>query len=269
MHRVGLTAYYCCGARAADAASVRPICGDTYAQRFMTGEGREVFAAFAHFSAPNASNVTRARIIDDELRKRLALDPGQLIVLIGAGFDSRAYRLGGGRWVELDQPALLQRKEEQLPTAEATVPLQRVAIDFASETLGEKLAPWKGTPNVIVVLEGVSQYLTQDQQRETFAAVREAFPSATLLCDLMSAAFMNRATDRFRTVLRSLGTDFAPQAKAPETTVIACGYGLISRTSIINRARELGAIRIPGIIFHTLLRTLRDGYCVYQFQALD
>ena len=98
MDAIARTAYYCCGVRAQDAASAQPLCGDMYAQRFMTEEGREIFSRFEDLKNPNRSNATRARIIDDWLRQRLAADPRQRIILLGAGFDSRAFRLSGGRW---------------------------------------------------------------------------------------------------------------------------------------------------------------------------
>lgn len=267
MDSVARTAYYCCGVRAADAAKPNPVCGDTYAQRFMGDEGRAVFANFAGFKAPNASNATRARIIDDWLKARIAANPKQLVVLVGAGFDSRAYRLGGGRWVELDQAPLIARKNELLPVAECKNELRRITIDFASESLSEKLRPFAGEAEAIVVLEGVSQYLTQPQLRTTLDALRATFPRHTLLCDLMSETFRQRYTAKFRAELNKLGTDFETLSIDPPRTVIDAGYELITRQSMVARAVELGAIPMPRFVLNLFLKPLRDGYCAYQFRA--
>ena len=75
------------------------------------------------FRIPNAANATAHRIIDDWLRDRLLADPEQLVILLGAGFDARAFRLPGGRWVEIDQPALIAHKDRVLPAARAPQPL--------------------------------------------------------------------------------------------------------------------------------------------------
>jgi O-methyltransferase involved in polyketide biosynthesis len=99
MKPVSRTAFYCTGVRALDARAPRPVCGDRFAERFMDEAAWRIFEPFRNFTAPNASNITRHRIIDDLLRDRLAAQPGLRIVLIGAGFDSRAYRLKGGRWL--------------------------------------------------------------------------------------------------------------------------------------------------------------------------
>jgi O-methyltransferase involved in polyketide biosynthesis len=49
----------------------------------------------------------RHRIIDEALRDRFRQRADQRVLLLGAGFDTRAFRLTGGRRLELDQPAVL------------------------------------------------------------------------------------------------------------------------------------------------------------------
>ena len=71
----------------------------------------------------------------------------------------------------------------------------------------------------------------------------------------------------FRQVLRTLGTDFTPQKADPGRTIEEEGFAEVRRISIVGRARELGVIRIPGFLFHTLLRGLRDGYGIHVFRA--
>jgi methyltransferase (TIGR00027 family) len=266
MDPVAKTAYYCCGVRAQDAASPNPVCGDAYAARFMTDEGREIFQRFAHLINPNRTNATRARIIDDLLREILSANPAQRIILIGAGFDSRAFRLPGGSWVELDQPAVMAIKAQVLPESETQNELVRIGIDFAQDKLAHKLAPFAGEAGAVVVLEGVSMYLSQDELRGTLSVLREMLPRHSLVCDLMSARFGGRGAE-IRQRLAELGAHFAPLADEPERTMTDMGYREISRQSIIGRARELGAIRVPGLIFHTLLRKLRDGYQVHVFHS--
>jgi len=96
MNPISQTAFYCCGIRMQDAQSGHPICDDRYAARFMDERGLEIFRRFGGERRPNASNVARARYIDDLLRSYLAQDPHLQIVLLGCGFDSRAFRLSGG-----------------------------------------------------------------------------------------------------------------------------------------------------------------------------
>lgn len=267
MDPIARTAFYCCGVRAADAASPRPICGDHLAARFMDDEARAVFARFARFRGPNLSNAARHRLVDDFLRAHLARHPDGLIVLLGAGFDTRAFRLPGGRWVELDQPALLARKEHALPADTAPSPLQRVGIDFATQDLAGVLAPWAGHETAVVVLEGVSMYLTDAAFAATARALHAVLPGHTLLCDLMDARFARRYGGGLRRGIRALGGDFAPDRADPAAFVESLGYVSRSVASIPARAVEHGTLGIPRWLFNTLLRSLRDGYRLHGFEA--
>lgn len=267
MTGIARSAWYCCGVRWQDAQKKEPICGDRFAELFMDEAARELFARFADLRFPNVSNAARARIIDDWLRDRLLADPEQLIILLGAGFDSRAFRLPGGRWVEIDQPGLIAEKERVLPSARSPQPLTRLAMDFATESLADKLAPFEGERPVIV-MEGVSMYLSQAQLKSTFSALAWGFPRHTLMLDLMTRAFATQYGKPIRQRLEQIGSAFATDMpEDPARLVAAQGYRQIARSSMMVRARELGAVPIPAFLLHTLLKPLRDGYCAYVFEA--
>ena len=264
---VASTAWYCCGVRWADAQKKAPVCGEPFSELFMDEEAQAVFQRFADLKIPNASNATRARIIDDWLRDRLLADPDQTVILLGAGFDARAFRLPGGRWVEIDQPLLIAEKERLLPAARSPEPLSRIAIDFATERLADKLEPFADEMPVIV-MEGVSMYLSQAEMKSTLAALRRTFPRHTLILDLMSRGFAERYGAEVRKRLAEIGGVFAnDMPDEPARTVTAAGYRPIARTSMIRRARELRAVPIPKLLLDTVLRPLRDGYCAYVFDA--
>jgi hypothetical protein len=95
MKPVSKTAYYCCAVRALDARTASPVCGDSFAVLFMTPDAWETFEPFRTLAPPNASNVARHRMIDDIIRTELARRPETGVVILGAGFDTRAFRLSG------------------------------------------------------------------------------------------------------------------------------------------------------------------------------
>lgn len=177
MKPVSMTAFYCCAIRAWDASLPAPVLGDRYAERFLTDEARRVMEPYRAERYPNAANVVRPRIIEESLADDLRRSPRRLIVLVGAGFDSRAFRLPTGRFVEVDEVAVLAHKESRLPAASAPNPLTRVPIDFATESLEEKLAPWRGEADVTIVVEGVTMYLTQAQVAALLATLTAVFPT--------------------------------------------------------------------------------------------
>ena len=115
MKPISRTAFYCCGIRMQDAENANPICDDTYARVFMNEEALRFLETFKDDIGPNLGNVVRHRIIDDLLRRELESNPHERVLIIGAGFDTRAYRLQGGSWIELDEPQVIVYKNERLP----------------------------------------------------------------------------------------------------------------------------------------------------------
>jgi methyltransferase (TIGR00027 family) len=263
---VSKTAYYCCGVRTLDAAASHPVCGDQYAGRFMTAEAWALFEPFRDLRAPNASNVARHRIIDDLLRARLARQPETTVVIIGAGFDARAFRLPGGRWVELDEPALITLKEAKLSAREAPNPLTRIPISFERESLEVTLAPFRHLSDPVVVLEGILPYLSAAEVRGLLQAIGNTFSSPTLICDLTTRAFARRYAGKIGKRLRELGAPYGRLGVEPLALIHAAGFRLTTSQSAVGQAAALGMLRIPRWLLATVLRSLRDGYSVASFE---
>ena len=265
-NKVALTAFYCCAIRAADAVSAAPVCGDTYAARFVDDVVRARMAPLLRFKGPFASNVARPRLIDDMLRDAIHDDPQRRIFLVGAGLDTRAFRLAGGRWWEFDDPALFALKEERLPERSAPNPLVRRPIDFRREPLANCLEPLAGTDEAIVVLEGVTMYLPPDALTTLASTVHAFLPHARVIADLMSPAFRRWFSRGLRKEIEKLGAHMADTDSHPRAAIELAGYKATGSMSIVGRAIEAGSLRMPRWILDTILRELRDGYAVWTFE---
>jgi methyltransferase (TIGR00027 family) len=260
---VARTAFYCCVLRADDAASARPVCGDAYAARFFDENIRRDMEPAVRLKAPNRSNVARHRLIDDLVRDQLVRDPHTRIILLGAGFDTRAFRFTGGRYFELDDPQLLAYKEARLPARDAPNPLTRIPVTFATTPAEDFLRPLAGDDQAMVVLEGVSMYLSDAALADLASALTRALPRATLVCDLMSQRFSETYSRKLRTALSALGAEFGQRSRPASEPFLRAGYRPRHRYSIVERARQAGTMPIPRWILGTLLRELRDGYQVW------
>jgi methyltransferase (TIGR00027 family) len=268
MKPVSRTAYYCCAVRALDARTASPVCGDSLAERFMTPDAWETFEPFRTLGPPNASNVARHRMIDDVIRARLVARPDRGVLIIGAGFDTRAFRLTGGRWVELDEPGVIERKEAELPARDAPNPLTRVAIEFDREPLAGALAQVRDLAEPIVVIEGVLPYLTAEQIATLARTVRGAWPDPMLVCDLMTAKFTRRYGGQIGRRLRELGANWRPFQGEALPLIEAAGFQLETRESVIGYAAARGTVRAPRWLLNTVFRALRDGYSIATFRAV-
>ncbi|MEU4092845.1 SAM-dependent methyltransferase [Streptomyces sp. NPDC026673] len=130
-------------------------------------------------AGPRASAVVRTRLIDDLVEEALARGARQL-VLLGAGYDSRAFRLDGARTAvvfEVDHPATQAVKRElagawaaRAGRADDTV--RFVPVDLMRQDLGEVLCEaGLGGDRAVVVWEGVTNYLDAPSVHTTLTAL--------------------------------------------------------------------------------------------------
>jgi methyltransferase (TIGR00027 family) len=110
------------------------------------------------------SGIARTRLIDDWIGQA-AVEIDQ-VVLLGAGFDTRAWRLNtlaSARIFEVDHPNTAAVKQARLRSAHADLrKVTFVNVDFEKDDFDRLLraAGFDATRPAIVVWEGVSQYLT-------------------------------------------------------------------------------------------------------------
>jgi methyltransferase (TIGR00027 family) len=167
------------------------VVDDPYAQWFLRPMARAALASESALPeigryAERASDgmlqfiVARHRYMDDALQRALRGRVEQ-VVLLGAGYDMRAYRLAKalrGRPVfEVDHPATGRRKArivgrhaEDLPE----VDVRRVAVDFETQSFRTELrkAGFREHRKTFFVWEGVSMYLTRSGVKKTLETLR-------------------------------------------------------------------------------------------------
>jgi methyltransferase (TIGR00027 family) len=124
------------------------------------------------------SGLCRHRFIDEHLLA--ALPSVAQVMVLGAGYDSRAYRFAteiGARPVyEVDLPPLSRRKAAIVaarPNEFGHAAIHRVEIDFRTQALTDRLAGSGFVPRepTFVVWEGVSMYLSRAAVDGTLAAL--------------------------------------------------------------------------------------------------
>jgi O-methyltransferase involved in polyketide biosynthesis len=185
--------------------------------------------------------------------------------VIGAGFDTRPFRLRGGRWIEVDEPQVLAAKEPRLPSAGCPNPLLRLPVDFETSGLSDVLAPHADGGPVFVVVEGVIMYLGEDGLRSLLRSVRRLFPNAEVGCDLMSRAFFGRFARRIHDRIRDVGASFRLPPMHPSVVFETEGFTALSSESIQARAVQEGVAPWFTGLAMRLLPELRDGYRIWVF----
>ncbi len=128
----------------------------------------------------------RVAVIDAELVEAVKQGCRQVVIL-GAGFDTRAYRLealAGLKVFEVDHPATQADKRERaraLPRALAEVVW--TAVDFERDSLAERLAAagHDAAAPTVWVWEGVVMYLADEAVSATLDAVRARSAAGSVL----------------------------------------------------------------------------------------
>jgi methyltransferase (TIGR00027 family) len=148
----------------------------------------------------------RTRYIDDELARAVGEGATQIVIL-GAGLDTRAYRLrdildaGGVRpqqsptVFEVDFPATQANKRARVAEVIGQEPgyVRYVPVDLSQADPGAALeaAGFERSRKSFFVLEGVSMYLTPDRMASTLAFVRSAAaPGSRLVLDFITESIM-------------------------------------------------------------------------------
>ncbi len=121
-------------------------------------------------TTPGWANSIRARVrYFDDLAERAARDGVRQMVVLGAGYDTRAYRIDAlkdsVRVFEVDRPPILERKTEIITRVLGAVPdhVAAVPLDLEHEDLWDRLAcaGFSAELATLFVLEGLVMYLSR------------------------------------------------------------------------------------------------------------
>ncbi len=122
----------------------------------------------------------RARVFDDWLKRQIGESERPAVVLhIGCGMDSRAERVGtrGLQWYDGDFEDVIRCRKQYYSE---TDDYHMIACDLRSR---EWLQQIPAGADALIVLEGVSMYLTPEEITGCFTAFSEHFASVRLLMD--------------------------------------------------------------------------------------
>ena len=119
----------------------------------------------------------RTRYVDDVLKR--SLEEGiEQVVILGAGFDSRAYRIAGMEKVqvfEVDLPGTRKLKQTRIEKVLGAVPenVTLIGMNFDQQNLSDVLraAGFQKGKRTLFIWEGVTQYLTAEAVDHTLEFV--------------------------------------------------------------------------------------------------
>ena len=140
---------------------------DPYAMLLAGERGVKIAASMANSEimqwVMSVRTVAIDRLILDAIR-----DGVDVVVNIGAGLDTRPYRLDLPEnllWIEVDDARIIEMKTQKLANEKPKCRLEHIAIDFSQRKLTQKLYAELGLrgKKILAITEGVVMYLSPEQ----------------------------------------------------------------------------------------------------------
>ena len=168
--------------KALDAHVKDSILGDTFADEIV----QHIDFDFKKLKLAKGGEVTlpmRAKQLDGWTREFLAAHPSATVLNLGCGLDSRVFRIDPPatvRWYDVDLPDVIELRKRLYPERHDYKMVASSVTDL------QWLDEIPADRPVIVVAEGLVQYLTQDGAAAFFNRVTEQFPSGQVIFDVYS-----------------------------------------------------------------------------------
>ena len=151
------------------------------------------FAKFARAKHSQAGVAVRSCILDHETKAFIEKHPEAVCINLACGLDTRFYRIDNGQidWYNLDLPDVIELRRRLLEDGERHRTIPASALDFAWPDHLEDVSR-----DVLVIIEGLSMYLEQEEVRTLLDIIAARLPGATVLIEVMSRLFQRYGRER-------------------------------------------------------------------------
>lgn len=146
-----------------------------------------------------AAGIARTYWIDQEATA--VLGAATQLVLLGAGFDTRAFRLPAETTFELDHPETSRAKQAALKRATGSLPkhIRFAGIDFNRQSIGDVLsqAGFDSSLPACFIWEGVTNYLSPEAVDSALRQIHQSAPSSVLIFTYVDRRVLEKPDDFF------------------------------------------------------------------------
>ncbi len=134
--------------------------------------------------------LARTKVIDHEVKALIDEHPHAIVINLGAGLDTRFFRLDNGdiQWYDLDLPEVISLRKQFIPENERVHLIAKSIMD----------ASWinniRYTPNdtIILISEGLMMYFIEAEVKEVFNTLVEKFSQADMFLDVVHSFFIGK-----------------------------------------------------------------------------
>ena len=142
-------------------------------------------------TAMHSGVIARTIVLDRMTKEWLASHPGAVVVNIACGLDTRCYRMSGNaHWYNLDLPETMAVREKLLPESGT---ISQIAMS-AMEDWGSEIS--EQNVQVLIVIEGLTMYLSAKDVQQIFAVISSRFSQATIFVETMNPMIVKRFKEK-------------------------------------------------------------------------
>jgi len=229
------TAAMVAGYRARASERENPICSDPWADLLVGEFGRELSAQ--HDAAMPFGELwigVRTAWLDARVRQLSGSERPQVVIL-GAGYDTRAARLAadGVRFFEVDHPESQAHKLERLGTLDGypADAATYVGCDFEKDDWFVRLQEegWDPAVATVFLWEGVTMYLTTEAIEATLSRIARCHPSTVLFFDFFGKKMaqgrrLDAGSEQLRELVADVGEPFLNGWNDVVPLLSGCGF---------------------------------------------
>jgi O-methyltransferase involved in polyketide biosynthesis len=143
--------------------------------------------------AMSSGVIARTIMLDKTVKDYVRKNPNAVVMNIGCGMDTRFYRCDNGRikWYNIDLPVTIDVRNRFLKELERVVNIAKSAMD---ESWADGIE--KNAPSYLVVMEGLSMYLSENDIKKILSIISGNFKNVTLYMETMSPMVVKRVKEK-------------------------------------------------------------------------
>ena len=198
------------------------------------------FSKASKDSTMGSGVIARTIVFDELVKKYIDQNPDCTVVNIACGLDTRFYRMDNGRitWYNLDLPETASVREQiyQEKGRVSTIGCSVLEDVWAKEI--------KVRGKMLFIVEGLSMYLTEEENAKMLGIIRDHFENATVLLECLAKKWVNR--EKVEKSIKDTGAKFVFGADCFEDLGKAAeGYRKIKDDNIVRGMTALFPILKP------------------------
>ena len=184
--------------------------------------------------------IARTIVFDELVKDFINKNPDCTVVNIACGLDTRFYRMDNGRiiWYNIDLPETIEVRDAIYHESGR---VSTIGISATDPAWADKVTKRE---KMLFIIEGLSMYLTSDENAQMLSIIRDKFDNATVLMECLAKKWVNK--EHTEKSIQDTGAKFVFGADTfDDLGKAANGFRCIKNDNIIRGMTEIMPILKP------------------------